>query len=132
MASEIVAGVIGAGVGSILTAGGTWRVSVSLDRRHQRRELIGAINVVRAELTENAERLKNGGHPGALTHGDWARSKVILSGLADEALWHELRRTYQQIFEVSSGRPDPNPTTPLTHTHLDHLDTRLMSALTEL
>jgi hypothetical protein len=132
MASELVAGVIGAGVGAILTAGGTWRVSVSLDRKHARRELAGAVNVVRAELAENADRLRNGGHPGALTHGDWARGKVILSGLPDQALWHELRRTYQKIFELSSGRPDPTPATPLTHAHLDGLDANLESARTAL
>jgi hypothetical protein len=132
MASDVVAGVVGAGVGAILTAGGTWRVSVSLDRKHGRRELTGAINVVRAELAENADRLRNGGDPEALTHGDWARSKVILSALPDQALWHELRRTYQKIFELSLGRPDPTPAIPLTDAHLDGLDTNLERARARL
>jgi hypothetical protein len=132
VASEIVAGVIGAGVGAILTAGGTWRVSVSLDRRHATRELIGAINVVRAELTENAERLRKHEHPGALTHGDWARSKVILANLSDSELWDDVRRTYKKIFEVASGRDDPDPSKELSAENLESLDVKLQAAATRL
>jgi|GEM_PF-4904828 len=59
--SELVTGVIGACAGGLVTAFGTWRVSVSLDRRQRMRERQGAITIVRAELIENAGRVPLGG-----------------------------------------------------------------------
>src|SRR4029453_17286196 len=107
--SQIAAGAIGAVLGAIFTAGGTWWVSVRLDRQRENRLLIGAIAVVSAELEENSDRIKRLGREGLgaqelgrrLTLGDWATTKAALAGLAlrDESLWKNVVDTYGAIYE---------------------------------
>jgi hypothetical protein len=114
--SQIAAGAIGAVLGAIFTAGGTWWVSVRLDRQRENRVLISAIAVVSAELEENSDRIKRLGHDGLgaqelgrrLTLGDWATTKAALAGLAlrDESLWKNVVDTYGAIYESkTSGEP---------------------------
>jgi hypothetical protein len=114
--SQIAAGAVGAVLGAIFTAGGTWWVSVRLDRQRENRVLISAIAVVSAELEENSDRIKRLGREdlGAqelgrrLTLGDWATTKAALAGLAlrDESLWKNVVDTYGAIYESkTSGEP---------------------------
>jgi hypothetical protein len=105
--SEIVAGVIGAVLGAVFTAGGTWWVSIRLDRQRENRRLIGAIRVVTAELGENRTRIDRLGPDEAgkhLTLGDWDANKAALAGLLlrNEPLWDELVKACGQIYEGMS------------------------------
>lgn len=114
-------------MGALVTAFGTWRVSVSLDGRQRTRERTGAVKVVRVELLENTDRLRQ--QPDAtlagLTYGDWAQAKVILSALPDQDLWEDVRAAYNKIFEAVHQRPDPDANEPLTAERLASLEQRL-------
>jgi hypothetical protein len=114
VASEIAAGAVGAVLGAIFTAGGTWWVSVRLDRQRENRVLIGAIAVVAQELEENRQRITRGEQ---LTLEDWANNKVAMSGLElrDPSLWKEVVETYGAIYER----------TPLRAEELENLRLRL-------
>jgi hypothetical protein len=116
--SLILSAVVGAVLGAVFTAGGTWWVSVRLDRQNQLRQLRSAIRMVATELSENSQRAAQaGGDPGALRKrlmlGDWAASKTAFAGLfpRNEQLWTAVARTYGQIFNFKSKWPGSNPPT---------------------
>ena len=76
MDSAITSGIVGAVVGAVFTAGGTWAVSVRLDRQRDSRRLIAAIGVVAAEIEENANRLsRRNAQLEDLTLGDWTQKQ---------------------------------------------------------
>jgi hypothetical protein len=116
-ASDIVAGTVGAVLGALFTVGGTWWVSVRLDRQREHRELIAAIGIVAAELEENRHRVANGctanGLRQRLTLADWASNKGAFASLAlrDEALWEAVVDTYGAIHEFRSGWRADHPST---------------------
>jgi hypothetical protein len=103
MDSTIVAGVGGAVVGAVFTAGGTWWVSVRLDRQRENRRLIAAIVIVVAEIQENISRLAQ---PQDLTDGDWNQNKAAMAGLSlrNEDLWVRVRTLYGAMFEAKFDR----------------------------
>ncbi len=103
MDSTIVAGVGGAVVGAVFTAGGTWWVSVRLDRQRENRRLIAAIVIVVAEIQENISRLAR---PRDLTDGDWIQNKAAMAGLSlrNEDLWVRVRTLYGTMFEAKLDR----------------------------
>jgi hypothetical protein len=105
VASEIAAGAVGAVLGAIFTAGGTWWVSVRLDRQRENRVLIGAIAVVAQELEENQQRITRGNR---LTLQDWANNKVAMSGLElrDPSLWKKVVETYGKIYQNDPLPPE--------------------------
>src|SRR4051794_5408678 len=82
MAADFVSGVVGAGLGAVFTAGGTWWVSVRLDRQREARRMIAAIHVVVAELAENSQRISARRAPSQVTFRDWATNKAALAGLS--------------------------------------------------
>jgi hypothetical protein len=126
--SEIVAGVLGAAVGSLFTAGGTWGVSFLLDRRHEQRELLGALRLVRGEVAENAARLQNDDTVGTLTYGDWSRAKVVLANLPDQQLREELRTVYRLVYELAKN-PRDRPSDAALARRLEKLDKRLADTI---
>ena len=85
------------------------------------------MKVVRAELLENTGRLRQqpNARQAALTYGDWAQAKVILSHLPDQELFERVRQTYNKIFEASHQRPDPEPGAPLSAERLLSLEQEL-------
>lgn len=111
-----MAGLVGAVLGSLFTVGGTWWVSVRLDRQRANRELAHAIGVVFSELEDNRSRVAEGLDAGKLrkrlTLGDWAASKGSFAALAlrNETLWKDVVRAYQQIYEFRSCWIDEYPT----------------------
>jgi hypothetical protein len=116
--SLILSAVVGAVFGAIFTAGGTWWVSVRLDRQNQLRQLRSAIRIVATELSENGERAAQAGdNPDSvrkrLLLGDWEASKTAFAGLfpRNEQLWTDVARTYGQIFNFKSRWPGSNPPT---------------------
>jgi hypothetical protein len=129
--SEIAAGVIGAAVGAIFTAGGTLFVSTRLDRLREHRQLIGAIEIVRAELEENrtriatAQRTSGSGDKakGDLTLSDWDKNKGAAAGLAlrNKQLWKELLDVHGEIYEAISSRDSP-PTVARIDTVVNRLN----------
>lgn len=114
--SEFVAGVVGAAVGAIFTAGATWFVSTRLDRLREYRQLIGALEIVRAELEENKTRIATAQRTtgsadnakGDLTLSDWDKNKGAAAGLTlrNNQLWEELLRVHGEIYEANSSRGD--------------------------
>jgi hypothetical protein len=109
--SEIITGTVGAVLGAGVTVVGTRWVSSSLDRKHESRRLMAAIGLVRSELEENAERLKEEDGHELLTLGDWARSKDVLARLSlrrgNEDLWRDVLRAYRAIYEATRNRGEP-------------------------
>jgi hypothetical protein len=114
--STLIAGVVGAVLGSLFTVGGTWWVSIRLDRQRANRELAHAIGVVFSELEDNRSRVSEGVDRDQLrkrlTLGDWAGSKGAFAALAlrNEQLWQDVVRAYQQIYEFRSGWINTYPT----------------------
>jgi hypothetical protein len=115
---SVIAGVVGAALGAVFTVGGTYWLSVHLDRQRARRQLHAAIGVVAAELSENRDRLDRYGDLEALrtriTLGDWLASKSAFAGLAlrgDErrVLWERVARTYGAISDFRAGFRDEVP-----------------------
>jgi hypothetical protein len=116
--SLILSGVVGAVFGAIFTAGGTWWVSVRLDRQNQLQQLRSAVRIVATELSENGARAAQAGdNPDTarecLLLGDWLASKTAFAGLfpRDEQLWTDVARTYGQISDFKSKWPGSNPPT---------------------
>lgn len=134
VSSEIWAGVIGAAIGAIFTAGGTWWVSTLLDRQRENRRLIGALGVVSAELEENRgriERLQANGLSAhetgeRLTLGDWHGNKSALAGLTlrNRQLWDDVVAVYGVIFEAitSDGEPADEQRLDDLKRRLEHLE----------
>jgi hypothetical protein len=103
-------------LGALFTVGGTWFVSIRLDRQKERRELYAAIGIVASELEENRRRVanKDGGNAPLrqrLTLGDWARNKGPFAGLAlrNERLWKAVVDAYGVIHEFRSDWRDDHP-----------------------
>jgi hypothetical protein len=113
--STVTAGLLGAVLGALFTVGGTWWVSVRLDRQRANRELVNAIGIVSTELEENRRRISDGGDAETLRHrltlGDWAGSKAAFVGLAvrREELWAGVVNVYRVIYEFRSGWRDDYP-----------------------
>jgi hypothetical protein len=108
-----LAAVAGAGA----TVGGTWWVSVLLNRQREEREVLNALRVVSTELEENNDRIKKlplRQQPPSpdlqcelhLTLGDWANNKGALAVLAihNEHLWESVRKVYGEIYEAKRGK----------------------------
>jgi hypothetical protein len=114
MDGSVIAGVVGTVAGVLFTVGGTWWVSVRLDRQKEHRQLDAAIRIVATELEENRHRIA-GGDAKALrqrvTLGDWASNKGAFAGLAlrNERLWKLVAETYEGIYEFSKGWRDDHP-----------------------
>jgi hypothetical protein len=108
---------MGAVVGALIGAGGTWWVSVRLDRQRASRELVSTLGILSAELEENRRRIADHGNlvplKERLTIGDWNAMKGSFAGLAvrDERLWEATVRAYGLIHEYRSGWRDQHPTT---------------------
>jgi hypothetical protein len=108
---------IGALIGSTLTAAATWWVSSRLDRQRSHRELHAAIGLVYTELEENSRRVANSNDNAALrdrlTLGDWLASKSAFAGLALRqdrvVLWEEVARAYGEISEFKAGSVNDHP-----------------------
>jgi len=77
-----------------------------LDGQREVRRLIAAIEVVTAELNENATRIKNRSEPRDMTFGDWSTSKAALAGLAlrDRDLWADVVKAYGDLYEWQKAR----------------------------
>jgi hypothetical protein len=119
MDSVIASGIVGAVVGAVFTAGGTWAVSVRLDRQRDSRRLIAAIGVVAAEIEENANRLsRSNARLEDLTLGDWTHNKPALAALAlrNDPLWTRVVSLYGEIFEAQLKRGTPPSATALRDT----------------
>jgi hypothetical protein len=115
----VVGAVLGAALGALFTVGGTWWLTVHLDRQRARRQLHAAIGVVAAELEENRDRIERYGGLGdalrtRLTLGDWLASKNAFAGLAlrgedQRMLWETVARTYGAISDFRAGFRDDTP-----------------------
>ena len=96
-------------VGALVTAGGTWWVSVRLDRQRDHRNLITAIGILSAELEDNRQRISDRNNRVPLekrvTIGDWNAMKGPFAGLwlRDKELWQAVVNTYGLIFEFMSA-----------------------------
>jgi hypothetical protein len=125
--STVIAGVVGAVLGSLFTVGGTWWVSIRLDRQRANRELAHAIGVVFSELEDNRSRVSEGLDikelRKRLTLGDWAGSKGSFAALAlrNRELWKGVVRAYQQIYEFRSGWIDEFPTEQQLSDYIERL-----------
>jgi hypothetical protein len=108
---------VGALIGSVLTAAATWWVSSRLDRQRSHRELHAAIGLVYTELEENSRRVAHSKDVEALrnrlTLGDWLASKSAFAGLALRedrvSLWEEVARAYGEVSEFKFGSLDDPP-----------------------
>jgi hypothetical protein len=109
---EIWAGIIGAGLGAIFTAFGSWLISARLERSASYHRLVGALELVVRELQENSARIERHGDEvgDRLTLHDWATSKSALVGLKlrNEPLWEEVADAYGQIHETRGGNSPPD------------------------
>jgi hypothetical protein len=113
--SDIIPAVMRAVVGALIGAGGTWWVSVRLDRQRASRELVSTLGILSAELEDNRRRIADEDNPmplkERLTIGDWDAMKGSFAGLAvrDERLWEATVTAYGLIHEYRSAWRDRPP-----------------------
>jgi hypothetical protein len=127
---------VGALIGSALTAVATWWVSARLDRQRSQRELHAAIGIVLTELEENSDRVRRPADDKKLkeklTLGDWQQNKAAFAGLAQRpdraSLWEEVAATYSQISDFKFQSGDRRPSAENLH----RLSTRLRVEQAEL
>jgi hypothetical protein len=86
--------------------------------------MIAALDVVVAELAENAQRIK-AGHASWVTFGDWATNKAALAGLSlrDPKLWQDVVEAYGQTY---AWQQNPGSARPPTPEHLTRITRELM------
>jgi hypothetical protein len=89
--------------------------------------MIAAIDVVVAELEENAQRIRADDAPSQVTFGDWATNKGALAGLSlrDLELWQKVVAAYGQTYAwqqnpESKSRPSPDDLTDITQQLMKH------------
>jgi hypothetical protein len=106
----IWAGIIGAVLGAVFTAGGTLLVSIRLDRQRENRRLFRALGVIKAEVKDNRARLGRRLGGTHLTLGDWAQNKADFADLElrNKDLWDRLVDVYSRIYAATrSNRAKP-------------------------
>jgi len=118
--STLVAGVVGAVVGALVTAASGWWISGRLAAQAEFRQLRAAMWIVQLELDENRTRV-DGVAPNvpdrparlkqSLLLGDWKTTKLDLAPLAhyDDVLFQDVARLYGIISDFKSGRRQDEP-----------------------
>lgn len=127
---------VGALIGSALTAVATWWVSSRLDRQRSQRELYAAVGVVFTELEENSRRVDRLADDKKLrerlTLGDWQQNKAAFAGLALRPgradLWEEVASAYGEISDFKFGSLGRRPSAEDLH----RLSARLRAEQAEL
>jgi hypothetical protein len=127
--SDFFAGAAAAITGGVVTGVAAWVAALVVERRRENLQLIGAIEMLRDEVDENADRFEKDDNALGLTLGVWEHCKPTLAGIGrraiDKDLWADLHRAYREIYEARAGPYKPT----LTKEGLTSISTQLAKAL---
>ena len=125
----IWAGIIGAVLGAVFTAGGTLLVSIRLDRQRENRRLFRALGVIKAEVKDNRARVQRRLGGAHLTLGDWAENKADFADLElrNKDLWDRLVDVYSRIYAAKQSTDAKPADVPPDVEELDKLEHDLLT-----
>jgi hypothetical protein len=137
--SDFASGALAAIAGGLVGGFVSWVGLLLIERRRENLQLIGAMDMLRAEIDENADRLDKEGDAGRLTLGVWEQCKPIFAGVGrraiDTGLWDDLHGTYRAIYErrgsasANANDPEqPQPQKALSTRDLNAISARLREA----
>lgn len=131
-------------MGGLLGAFLSWRVSIGVENRGNRRRLRVAIEIVVTELREDQRRLESKAgvdspskdaalqelHLEQMTLGDWAQNKGTLADLAEKEpdLWKDLAHMYGRIYAAMRWPQEDGGQDDVHASELEELANRLEKA----
>lgn len=115
------AAVAGSGVGAV----GAWQGNLVVERRRENLQVLGAMEMLELEITENADRMRKGVAAGSLPLGIWEHCRPTLAGVGRRALsdvlWLRLNWAYGRIYDARRDAPLDPDEQPLTAADLNEL-----------